>query len=180
MYLTPDDVKEAIKAMPITENGKKDVINRSEVKELPNILHDDETLMDIVGGFYDQGSGILVATTKRLIFVYKGLMWGMKVEDFPFDRISSIQYETGMLSGELVIFASGNKATIKAVMKDRCRVFCENVRTLIVNSKQESKPSPQSSGSDDMLGQLERLSVLHNSGALTDEEFTLAKKKLLS
>ena len=41
----------------------------------------------------------LVATNKRLIFVDKGFVVGLKVEDFPYDKISSIQYETGILMG---------------------------------------------------------------------------------
>jgi membrane protease subunit (stomatin/prohibitin family) len=32
---------------------------------------------------------------------------------------------------------------------------------------------------DDVIAQIEKLSALHTSGALTDEEFAAAKKKLL-
>lgn len=32
---------------------------------------------------------------------------------------------------------------------------------------------------DDVIAQIEKLAALHQSGALTDEEFTTAKKKLL-
>ena len=180
MY-TVDEIKDAIRALPLEELQIKMVVDKSEIKELPNIIQDDETIKDIVPGFYDQGSGILVATNRRLIFVYKGLMWGLKVEDFPFDKISSIQYELGMLGGELEIFASGNEAKIKAVAKDRCRAFCEHVRSLISTSvKKEDAPSAAPASNDDMLSQLERLAKLKEAGALTDEEFALAKKKLLS
>ncbi len=180
MY-TIEEIKNSIRALPIEERHIKLVVDKSEIKELPNIIRDDETIKDIISGFYDSGSGILVATNKRLIFVYKGLMWGMKVEDFPFDKISSIQYELGMLTGELIIFASGNEAKIKAVAKDRCSVFCENVRSLISNpEKKENTTKVTSTNNDDMLNQLERLAKLKESGALTEDEFLLAKKKLLS
>ena len=33
---------------------------------------------------------------------------------------------------------------------------------------------------DDVIAQIEKLSALHTSGALTDEEFAAAKKKLLA
>jgi hypothetical protein len=39
---------------------------------------------------------------------------------------------------------------------------------------QQAKPA-----ADDVAGQIEKLSQLHNSGALSDEEFTDAKRKLL-
>lgn len=175
-----DEIKNAIRALPIGENNIKLVIDKNEIKELPNIIQDSEAIMDIVGGFYDSGSGILVATDRRLIFVYKGLMWGMKVEDFPYDKISSIQYETGMLTGELIIFASGNKANIKAVAKERCKGFCEHVRVLISYAAKSKNVEPQpASQENDMISQLEKLAKLKEMGALTDEEFASAKKKLL-
>jgi hypothetical protein len=34
-------------------------------------------------------------------------------------------------------------------------------------------------GTEDVIAQIEQLSALHTSGALTDEEFAAAKKKLL-
>ena len=37
----------------------------------------------------------------------KGFIFGLKVEDFPYDKISSIQYETGLIFGKLTIFTSG-------------------------------------------------------------------------
>jgi Short C-terminal domain len=41
------------------------------------------------------------------------------------------------------------------------------------------QPPPQGGGSS-MLDQLNELTAMHNSGTLTDEEFTAAKAKLLS
>ena len=65
--------------------------------------------------------------------------------------------------------------------KDRCSVFCENVRSLISNpEKKENTTKVTSTNNDDMLNQLERLAKLKESGALTEDEFLLAKKKLLS
>ena len=39
---------------------------------------------------------------------------------------------------------------------------------------------PPASGGSGMLDQLNQLSAMHNSGALTDEEFSAAKAKLLA
>ncbi len=176
---TLDDIVSSINALPMEDVFKKSILDKKEIKELPNIIRDDETLKDVVRGYYNSGNGILVSTDKRLIFIDKGVMWGLKVEDFPFDKISSIQYETGLMSGEIIIFASGNKAKIELVANDRCKAFCENVRSLISNPQEKSQDSgPSNSG--DMLEQLERLAKLKESGALSEEEFALAKKKLLS
>jgi hypothetical protein len=50
--------------------------------------------------------------------------------------------------------------------------------------QQQAPPVPeqragQSSGDSDVLGQLTKLVQMHDSGALTDEEFSAAKSRLL-
>ena len=157
------------------------LLGRKELRELPNILWDDEEVLDVVQGFYNNGTGILVATQKRLIFVDKGLLYGIKVEDFPLDKISSIQYETGMMFGTITIFTSGNKAIIKNVEKARARTFSEGVRAR-VGSKPPSGPVPSSveaSGPFDLTAELQKLGSMKERGLLSDDEFTAAKRKLL-
>ena len=88
--------------------GFESFLGRKEIKELPSILWEDEKVENIIQGTYNNGNGVLVATNIRLVFVDKGLLFGLKVEDFPYDKISSIQYETGILMGKLTIFTSGN------------------------------------------------------------------------
>jgi hypothetical protein len=39
---------------------------------------------------------------------------------------------------------------------------------------------PTTSGEPDLMARLQQLAALHDSGALTDEEFTAAKTKLLT
>src|SRR4051812_25141567 len=97
---TIEEIKSQIKGL----GGLDTYLGRREIKELPKILWHDEKVENIVQGFYNNGNGILVATNKRLVFVDKGLLFGLKVEDFPYDKISSIQYETGLLMGKLTIF----------------------------------------------------------------------------
>ena len=98
---TLDEIKKQISS--ISETSK--LIGRKEIKELPDILCEDEVVENLIQGFYNNGNGILVATNKRLIFIDKGLLYGLKVEDFPLDKISTIQYSTGMLMGKLTIKA---------------------------------------------------------------------------
>src|ERR1700761_7137470 len=81
--------------------------NKSEVKELPKILQENEVIENITSGMYKNGNGILIGTSLRVAFIDKGLIFGLKVEDFSYDKISSVQYETGMLFGKVTIHASG-------------------------------------------------------------------------
>ncbi|MBR6711478.1 MAG: PH domain-containing protein [Selenomonadaceae bacterium] len=179
--------------MPDLEQVQKQIIDlkidlkelpKREIKELPNVLWEDEIIQDIVRGLYANGNGILVATNKRLVFVDKGMGWGLRVEDFPYDKITSIQYSTGFISGEIIIYSAGNKAKIDYVTKERCKIFAEHVRAMITEIKENHATPKLSKNSkaadDDLLAKLERLATLKQTGMLTEEEFIAAKAKLLS
>ena len=129
-------------------------IGRKEINELPQILAPSEKIDHVIQGMYNNGQGILVSTNRRLLFVDKGLIYGLKVEDFPLDKISSIQYETGLLLGKVKIHTSGNIATIVNVEKTSARIFAEFVRDKLSQPKEsQSQNTPQ----PDILGQLEKL-----------------------
>ena len=159
-------------------------LGKIELKELPNILWEDELPEKVVQGFYKNGNGILVCTNSRLIFINKGLM-SLKVEDFPLKNISSIQYETGILMGKITIFASGNRADIGNIEKAYVRNFAEYVRAKISDigksstSSQPTQPTSTQAADDEIIAQLERLAVLKEKGILTDEEFAAQKARIL-
>jgi hypothetical protein len=150
---------------------------KKEIMELPKILQADEVIEQIVSGSYEGGHGVLVATNKRLVFVDKGTLWGCKVEDFPYDKINSIQYDTGMLMGTIKIHASGNHADIHNVDKVWAKNFADFARAKISSYTNVPTQSPQLAV--DMLSQLERLAKLKEQGVLTDEEFSEQKAKML-
>jgi len=156
-------------------------LGRKEVNELPNILFANESVLDIVQGTYSNNNGILVATESRLIFIDKGLIYGLKVEDFPYDKITSIQYETGLILGKIIIMASGNRAEIDNVNKVRVKPFSDFTRTQISNhGKSNSTQNVTINQPIDLADQLSKLASLRDKGILTDEEFQIQKSRLLS
>lgn len=192
--MTTDDVKEALvetrKAKEVGSqrlNEIKDQIKRvnpdnssliftmKEVEALPTILFNHESVLSIVRGQYEKRSGILVATEGRLIFIDKGIIYGLKVEDFSYDKITSVQFETGMLSGKLIIMASGNKAQIESVFNSQVKPFADFVRERITMLGQKGNEP-----AIDLVDQLTKLASLRDKGILTEEEFQKQKAKLLS
>lgn len=152
-------------------------LGRREINELPNILASVEIIDNVAQGTYNNSQGILVSTNRRLLFVDKGMLYGLKVEDFPLDKITSIQYETGLLLGGIKIHTSGNIAKIENVEKATARSFAEFVRDKLSQPKETNITNIISEPS--VLDQLEKLAKLKENGILTEEEFLEQKKKLL-
>lgn len=150
---------------------------RKEIRELPNILSVDEKIVYLVEGRNNISNHhiILVATDRRLIFVDKEFMYGLKVEDFSYDKVSSIQYETEFMLASIDIHASGNIVEIDKVGKYEAELFCEKVRDFMSRPKEYFQPKAEPT----VLDQLEQLGRLKESGILTEEEFLEQKKRLL-
>ncbi len=173
-----DEIKAEIKKLSL--DNIPAFLGKREISELPAILSDTEKINHMVQGTYDHGNGILVSTNIRLIFIDKGILFGLKVEDFPHEKISSIQYETGLIFGTIKISTSGNTAKIENVEKASARNFCEFVRNYISHIKDNKIPVViQSDSAPSVLDQIEQLGKLRESGILTQEEFDEQKKKLL-
>lgn len=170
-----DEIKSQIQGLKLS--GVSNFLGRREINELPNILAPTEVIDNIAQGTYNNGQGILVSTNRRLLFVDKGLLYGLKVEDFPLDKITSIQYETGLLLGGIKIHTSGNIAKIDNVEKASARSFSEFVRDKLSQPKETSTATIVSE--PNVLDQLEKLAKLKDSGILSEDEFAEQKKKLL-
>lgn len=157
-------------------DGWTKFVSRREINELPNVLWPNERIEQFGGGTYEGKSGVLVATNRRLIFLDKGLI-RLKVEDFPYDKITSIRVETGLLQGKLTIMGSGNDAVIDRVPKDQAQRLGDHVRRRL--NKAAQPPAADRSGGGDVVSQLERLAKLRQQGLLTDQEFAAQKRRLL-
>ena len=178
---TLDEIQRQVESL----DGASIFLARKEIKELPKILWESEFIVQIIQGIYNGRNGVLVATDRRLIFLDKGFLFGLKVEDFPYDKITSIKYELGILMGEITIFCSGNRAEIGYVEKDKARIFAESVRARISSQSSQvgtvsHRRLDSSLSSDDAISKLERLASLKSSGIITEEEFIEQKRRILN
>jgi hypothetical protein len=72
---------------------------RKELTKLPSMLHEHEQVVNLVQGRYEGNEGLIVATDRRVLFIDEGLVRSHR-EDFPYERISSVQCSKGSMSGE--------------------------------------------------------------------------------
>lgn len=166
-----------------------------------NVSANDELLFVLVGT--DNQS--LIALQDRILIVKIGLLagtaFGGRATTFYYRDITSIEINTGWISGVLEIltpsYAGGVQKDFWNRGRDRdpfkasnCIPFPKNglkiwqpYIDLIRKKISESRISPTnstSSTSTDIASQLEKLSNLKSSGALTADEYQKAKNKLLN
>jgi hypothetical protein len=171
---------EAAKARMATKFGGK-----RELRKLTEHVWPDEVVQRMCTGNYGGGMGLLVETDKRLIFVREGMM-SSKVEDFPFSKVSSIQWSQGMLMGKITVFLSGNKSDIDNVSKVDGKAIAEDVRARISGlGEQPAAPAPSAPTAApaagvspfEMMTQLEQMKA---AGFLSDDEYAVKKADILS
>lgn len=169
-----DEIKDELEILDINPT----IFARKEIHALPDVLSEDEKIVYLIEGRNKLNNHhiILVATERRLIFIDKEFMYGLKVEDFSYDKVSSIQYEKSLMLASVDIHIADNVLEIDNVGKYYAELFCEKVRDFMARPKEyfQDKSEPT------VLDQLEQLGRLRESGILTEEEFAEQKKKLLN
>jgi hypothetical protein len=171
------------------QNGAK-----REIRKLVEYLWEDETVRHMVSGTYGSGTGLAVLTDRRLMFVKDGWV-GKTTEDFPLDKISSVQWNSGIMFGKLTVFASGNKAEIINVGKQAGKAIADTVRERLASGPayppqppaEQAAPAPATAAPaapagmsrDEAFSALRQLGELRDAGIVTPEEFEAKKKELL-
>jgi hypothetical protein len=151
-----------------------------ELKNLPNHLHDGERVELVATGTYANGTGLLVLTDRRLLFVKDGIT-SKTTEDFLFSRITSVQLKTGMVMSRRVITVSGNAAEITNVQKDDGQAMADAIRAIINAPVAVAEPAaPAAAPQPDVYEQLKKLAELRDAGILSEAEFDTKKAELVS
>jgi hypothetical protein len=151
---------------------------KRELKKLPGHLHEGETVRFIAEGTYEHDQGIVVLTDVRLLFLFHG-MTRQRKEDFPLDRISSVQTKSGMLKGEMKVFVSGNTASISGIIKSDLNPLADAVRQGMSAQHAAPPTAPPTAPTDDPYEALRKLASLRDAGVLTEDEFEAKKQDLL-
>lgn len=149
-----------------------------EVRRLEPLLWEGEQVLGLTRGTYGDETGTLVLTDRRVLFVFIGVM-RKHTEDFTYDRISSIAWHSRFAFGTVDIFASGNKIEITRVLAEQGKQFVDLAREKVSASQRGAPGVAPAASAADPIEQLRHLSALHDSGGLTDDEFTAAKARVV-
>lgn len=158
--------------------------SKSEIKAMVNVLHDDEQIVAMLSGLLKNvhghninGSGLVVATDKRVIFYRKSIIGTVTMEEIPISKVSSASFRKGILLAEVFIGTSGNNASIDNCDQKSAELFSKTLSGFIMNK--ESAPKPASSANTSVADDLQKLADLKNAGHITYDEYLSLKAKLL-
>jgi hypothetical protein len=123
------EVKAQIKALP----HKYIFYTKREINYLPKIMTDDEQIVALTSGFHGNTTVLLVCTNRRLLFIDKGMFFGLKVKQLNLDRIQSLDSSYVIVFGKIRIWDGAAAYEIGMIFKDSIDPFVRAVRDAIEN-----------------------------------------------
>lgn len=121
------EIRAQIKALP----HKYIFYTKREINYLPKIMADDEKIMALTSGYHGKRTMLLVCTNRRLLFVDKGMIIGVKVKQLNLDRIQSIDSSYIIVFGTIRIWDGAASYEISMILKDSIDPFVKAVRQAI-------------------------------------------------
>lgn len=189
--------------MESSEMGSKkgDYVTEKRIAKVDSILDGDETVhyltrgstVDVEGSsagnslFGDDRSRksgtrgyVRAAITDRRVAVKIPQWLGTDERTVPYDSITSVDLDTGLVNKRVSLQTPGQTYHIEAHEpgKEECREAVRFIREKISESK-EPDVVKQESSDPDPTEQLKNIKELHEQGVLTDEEFEEKKQELL-
>ena len=106
------DIKEML-----SKSGSLILGTKKEVKELTNIINNDEIITYATSGVYDGHTWLVVSTNKRIIFLDKGMLFGVNQIEIPLSKVNAVKYKKGLFVGEIEIWDGASMFRVKSVLK---------------------------------------------------------------
>lgn len=94
-----------------------------EINELPNVLGDNEELIYITSGLYEDNTWLIALTDKRILFLDKGLIYGLKQKDITLDKVNSVEYETGIIFSKIKVWNGAEYIIIDKVLNKYAKIM---------------------------------------------------------
>lgn len=152
-------------------------LQKRELDDLPGALAADEEVLGLTVGSLEDGSWLIALTDRRILFLERGMLFGLKQASIELSKVNAVVAETGLMFGKVIIHDHGTKRIISNVWKTTAVKFANKVNEILLGREIPKQSSPTPGG--DVISQLERLSSLRDKGALSHEEFEAQKQKVL-
>jgi hypothetical protein len=176
---TPNELKAEYTRIA-KEIGDDQFFTRKELNHLPHILADGEQVLAFTSGLMDGNTWLVTLTDRRVIFLDKGMIYGLRQTTIDLDKVNAVTGETGLIFGKIKVQDGASERLIDMVLKRTVVPFSNKLRDAMEARKRRPHAQARSSGDEDIVSKLERLAILKERGILTHQEFEHQKAKLLA
>ena len=111
--------------------GDDQFFTKKELYHLPTVLMDEEQVLAFSSGIMDGNTWLITLTDRRVIFLDKGLLFGMRQTAIPIGKISSVSGETGIIFGKIAINSGHSEHKITSVLKHTVLPFTNKLQEVI-------------------------------------------------
>lgn len=151
---------------------------KKEVRTLVELLKENENVLYATSGFVDGDTYLIVCTDVRLLFLDKGMIYGLKKFEYPFTKINSVNYKMGIVFGELEVHHGSTSILIKNIMKDTVERMSITIQDQI--EKSEIKSVVNTNQSISTADEIMKFKQLLDDGIINQDEFDKKKNELLN
>lgn len=188
---TIDQVWSQIRALP----HKYIFYTYKEIRYLPKILNDNEQIIALTSGLMNKRTWLAVCTTRRVLFIDRGMFFGLRQLQMNLDRVQAIDSSFGLCFGTIRVWDGAASMTISMVLKSSVAPFVKTVqdamdryKRLMVHDLAATATSAHAtatavgslSSPNHLIDELERLAKLKADGHLSEQEYAAAKAKMLA
>lgn len=129
--ITFDRVQKQLKSIGLVYS----FFGKPETKELAMILNDDERIHHCSYGFYQGGSALLVATSRRLLLVDKRPFF-VNIEDIRYEMINEVDFAGRLLDATVQLHTGSKQLRFRSFADKRLRALCGFVQDQITRARQ--------------------------------------------
>lgn len=192
-----EDIQLQIERLP--KDGQYIFWTDKEVRHLPNLLEEGEYIRVLTSGYIGRSTWLLLCTDRRIIFLDRGMVYGMKQIQMPLNNIKAIDHRLGLIFGLISIYDGSTRMTIDTIPKKKARFFVAEAKKAVQDynqrladyyhkqqaqaqeiSSQAAPAAPSTYSPMELASHLERLAGLKERGILSEEEFDAQKARILS
>jgi len=159
----------------------------------PKILGDDESVLALTSGFMNNRSWLAVCTNRRVLFIDRGMFFGLRQLQMNLDRIQAIDSSFGLCFGTIRVWDGAASMSVGLILKSTVAPFVKTVQEAMDKYKRlmvhdlattatqahQTMQHPANAASGQLIQELERLAKLRESGHLSEAEYAAAKAKML-
>lgn len=163
---------------------------KKELEVLANYLEDGEVVFAIVSGIMSQSATsnefdfglntwVAVLTSERVLCLDHALFSeSVDTQSIRLNRIQAVSASQGWKFGKVVIDIGNRMIKVDNCVKAHVSVFADLANKLL--KEQETFQVQEVNKGSNLVNDLERLKKLKEAGTLSEEEFVLAKQKIMN